>query len=258
MSPILVRPVREQLEHDRLIRHLQQKYKRKFEVAVNIGDEQGTAVKIGALLLYPDLVLISSRKLAGVIEVETGESVNNLEAMAQWVHFSRSRVPFHLYVPVTAYESARRLCEANHAQVSEVWTYRPAADGFDLVRISLDASATRVRGPMATLATIPPKPAPPPPPPVAPPPVPVKAASPPPAPPPVKAKAPPVAARPVAKKPAPARPAPGKLAQVKPAAAKPAPAKSRAATKPVRKPAPPARKPAAGRRKPATPATRRR
>ncbi len=51
MSPILVRPVREQLEHDRLIRHLQQKYKRKFEVAVNIGDEQGTAVKIGALVV---------------------------------------------------------------------------------------------------------------------------------------------------------------------------------------------------------------
>jgi len=260
VSPILVRPVREQLEHDRLIRHLQQKYKRKLDVAVNIGDEQGTAVKIGALVLYPDLVLISNRKLAGVIEVETGESVNNLEAMAQWVHFARSRVPFHLYVPVTAYESTRRLCEANHAQVSEVWTYRPAADGFDLVRISVDASATRFRGPMATLATIPPKPAPPPPaPPVAPPPVPVKAASPTPAPPPaVKAKAPPVAARPVAKKPAPAKPAPAKPAPPKPAPPKPAPAKSRAAAKPVRKPAPRARKPAPGRRKPAASATRRR
>ena len=240
MSTILVRPVREQLEHDRLIRHLQQKYKRKFEVAINAGDEQGTPVKIGALSLFPDLVLITARKLAGVVEVETGESVNNLEAMAQWVHFARSRVPFHLYVPVAAYESARRLCEAHHAQISEVWTYRPGADGFDLVRMSADASAARARGPMATLGTIAPKPAPAPVPPPPPPPAAAKpVASPPP--PAVKAKAP---ARPMVKKPA------------KPA--KPAPAKSRAAAKPVRKPAPPPRKQAAGRRKSPSATTRRR
>ena len=40
MSPILVRPVREQLEHDRVIRLLQAKLKRKHDVAINIGDEQ--------------------------------------------------------------------------------------------------------------------------------------------------------------------------------------------------------------------------
>jgi hypothetical protein len=141
VSPILVRPVREQLEHDRLIRHLQQKYKRKFDVAANIGDEQAAPVKFGPLTLFPDLVLTSGRKLAGVVEVESAESVNNLEAMAQWAHFGKARVPFHLYVPVTAYETARRLCEANSAKVSEVWTYRPALDGFDLVRMSSDPSA---------------------------------------------------------------------------------------------------------------------
>ena len=47
MSPIFVRPVREQLEHDRLIRHLHARYKRKFEVEVNLGDEQLAPVKIG-------------------------------------------------------------------------------------------------------------------------------------------------------------------------------------------------------------------
>jgi hypothetical protein len=249
VSPILVRPVREQLEHDRLIRHLQQKYKKKFEVAMNVGDEQGTPIKIGTLTLFPDLVLITGRKLAGVIEVESGESVNNLEAMAQWVHFARSRVPFHLYVPMTAYETTRRLCEANHAQVSEVWTYRPAADGFDLVRMSTDASAARVRGPMATLATVAPKPVPVSP---APPPAPVKAAAPvppPPAKPPEKQ-----IAKPLTKPPAklPARPA------AKPVARKPAPPKSRAVAKPVRKPVPRSRKPAAVRRKPTSSAARRR
>jgi hypothetical protein len=145
MSPIFVRPVREQLEHDRLIRHLQNKYKRKGEVAINVGDEQIAPVKIGALTLFPDLVLTTNKRLAGLVEVESGESVNNLEAMAQWVHFSKARVPFHLYVPVSVYDAARRLCEANRAHVSEIWTYRPAVDGFDLVRMFHDASAAALR-----------------------------------------------------------------------------------------------------------------
>ena len=148
MSPIFVRPVREQLEHDRLIRHLQTKYKRKLEVAINVGDEQVAPVKIGALTLFPDLVLTSGRKLAGLVEVESAESVNNLEAMAQWVHFSKARVPFHLYVPVTVYDAARRLCEANKASVSEIWTYRPSVEGFDLVRMFHDSSASSA-GPRA-------------------------------------------------------------------------------------------------------------
>ena len=141
MSPIFVRPVREQLEHDRLIRFLQNKYKRKFEVAINVGDEQVAPVKLGAQTFFPDLVLTDGRRLAGLVEVETGESVNNLEAMAQWVHFSRARVPFHLYVPIPGHDAARRLCEQNHVAVTELWTYRPSMDGFDLVRAFHDASA---------------------------------------------------------------------------------------------------------------------
>ena len=107
MSPIFVRPVREQFEHDRLIRFLQNKYKRKFDVAANLGDEQVAPVKVGQTNLFPDLVLTTGKKLAGLAEVESGESVNNLEAMAQWVQFSRARAPFHLYVPVTAFDAAR-------------------------------------------------------------------------------------------------------------------------------------------------------
>ena len=142
MSPIFVRPVREQLEHDRLIRFLQAKYKRKYDALTNVGEERVAPVKIGVATFFPDLVLMEGKKLAGVVEVESGESVNNLEAMAQWVHFARSKVPFHLYVPVTGYDTARRLCEAHQTRVSEVWTYRPVADGFDLVRMSHDATAT--------------------------------------------------------------------------------------------------------------------
>ncbi len=35
MSPIYTRPIREQAEHDRVIRQLQVRYKRKHEVAIN-------------------------------------------------------------------------------------------------------------------------------------------------------------------------------------------------------------------------------
>lgn len=141
MSPIFVRPVREQLEHDRLIRFLQAKYKRKLDAAINVGDEKVAPVKIGGGLYFPDVVLTDDKKLAGVVEVETGESVNNLEALAQWVHFSQARVPFHLYVPVQGYDAARRLCEANSAKPAEIWTYRGTMEGFDLVRMFHDPSA---------------------------------------------------------------------------------------------------------------------
>ena len=152
MSPIFVRPVREQLEHDRLIRFLQARYKRKGEAAINVGEDRVAPVKIGALTLFPDLVLTAGKKLAGVVEVETGESVNHLEALAQWTHFSRAKVPFHLYVPVSGYDAARRLCAAQSATPAEIWTYRVTHDGFDLVRMQHDASLT---GPTAKPAAKP-------------------------------------------------------------------------------------------------------
>jgi len=131
LSPILVRPVREQLEHDRVIRLLQAKLKRKHDVAINVADDQSAGVKIGPSQMFPDLVLSSpdkAHRLEGVIEVETGESVNHLEAMAQWAHFGRVRAPFHLYVPASAVDIARRLCAENDVSVSEIWSYHSLGD----------------------------------------------------------------------------------------------------------------------------------
>jgi hypothetical protein len=130
LSPILVRPVREQLEHDRVIRLLQAKYKRKFETAVNPGHEQNAPVG-GPPPWFPDLVLQSSeksRRLLGVVEVETTESINHLEAMSQWGAFSRLRVPFHLYVPAGSVDSARRLFTDLQIPVSELWSYSSFGD----------------------------------------------------------------------------------------------------------------------------------
>ncbi len=141
MSPILVRPVREQLEHDRVIRLLQAKYKRKFEVGINPGNEQAVPVGTGPAAWYPDLVLQSterSRKLLGVVEVETAESVNNLEAMSQWATFAKLRAPFHLYVPQSMIDPARRLCLDLQISVSEIWMYHMLGDQmrFTLVQRS--------------------------------------------------------------------------------------------------------------------------
>jgi hypothetical protein len=130
LSPILVRPVREQLEHDRVIRLLQAKYKRKFETAINPGHEQNAPVG-GPPPWFPDLVLQSSeksRRLMGVVEVETTESINHLEAMSQWAAFSRLRVPFHLYVPAGSIDSARRLANDQQISIAELWSYNAFGD----------------------------------------------------------------------------------------------------------------------------------
>jgi hypothetical protein len=121
--------VREQLEHDRVIRLLQAKYKRKFDVAINPGNEQTAPVGTGTTAWYPDLVLQErGRKLVGVVEVETAESVNNLEAMSQWVAFGKLRAQFHLYVPASAIDSTRRLCADLGIPVAEIWAYHSIGD----------------------------------------------------------------------------------------------------------------------------------
>ncbi len=131
MSPILVRPVREQLEHDRIIRLLQAKAKRKFEAGINPGNELNAAVGNGPSAVYPDVVLMSperGHRLQTVIEVETGESVNHLEALSQWANFGKLRAAFHLYVPAGMVDVARRLCEENQVHVNEIWSYHTIGD----------------------------------------------------------------------------------------------------------------------------------
>jgi hypothetical protein len=150
LSPILVRPVREQLEHDRIIRLLQTKSRRRFDAGINPGIERNVAVGTGAASVYPDLVLQSldrTRKLEAIVEVETGESVNHLEALAQWAHFSRLRAPFHLYVPSGMVDVARRLCEDNQILVNEFWSYHTIGDEvrFTLVHRAREAAPAKGR-----------------------------------------------------------------------------------------------------------------
>jgi hypothetical protein len=150
LSPILVRPVREQLEHDRIIRFLHAKFRRRYEAAMNPGMEQNAAVGAGTTALYPDLLLMSldrGHKLQVVVEVETGESVNHLEALAQWAHYARTRAPFHLYVPAGMVDVARRLCEDNQIHVAEIWSYHIVGDQprFTLVHRNREAPPAQPR-----------------------------------------------------------------------------------------------------------------
>ena len=150
MSPILTRPVREQLEHDRIIRQLQARYKRKHEVVINPGNEQNQSVTVGQLAVFPDLLLYSQergRRLQGTVEVETGESVNQLEALAEWGVFSKLKVPLHLYVPPGSLDTVRRLCTEHQIEIGELWTFSVALDQvrFTMVHRSPEAAAAAAR-----------------------------------------------------------------------------------------------------------------
>jgi hypothetical protein len=132
VSPILTRPVREQLEHDRVIRQLQARYKRKTDVIINPGNEQNQSVTVGELVVYPDLLVFAegARRLLVTVEVETGESVNAIEARAEWGVYSKLRVPLHLYVPPNCVDAARRICDEYQILVAELWTYSMTFDKF--------------------------------------------------------------------------------------------------------------------------------
>lgn len=148
MSPILTRPVREQLEHDRVIRQLQARYKRKNEVIINPGNEQNQSVTVGELVVFPDLLLFGEggRRLVGTVEVETGESVNSIEARAEWGVYTKLKVPLHLYVPPLSVDAVKRICAEYQIVVSELWTYTTSFDQvrFTMVHRSPDAPVAKV------------------------------------------------------------------------------------------------------------------
>ena len=117
---------------------------------MNPGAEQNVPVAGGPVPLFPDLVLLApdrGRKLQVIVEIETGESVNHLEALAQWAHFGRVRAAFHLYVPAGMVDVARRLTEDNQIHVAEIWSYHVVGDEprFTLVHRNRDAMPVQPR-----------------------------------------------------------------------------------------------------------------
>ena len=128
MSPILLRPIREQIEHDRVVRQLYKRWRRRYAVAINPDREEEASVRAKGKILYPDVILTNREgggggRLHAVVEVETTESVNYLEAMAQWAPLAKVRGAFYLYVPAGFSDAALRFCDSNNIAVSEIWTY---------------------------------------------------------------------------------------------------------------------------------------
>ena len=149
MTPILVRPIREQVDHDRVIRQLEAKWRRnrgRYAVASNVGSENKAPVRVGGQSLYPDLIVMNTegaKRLHALVEVETAESVNHLEAMAQWARFAKARGEFHLYVPANKSDIATRLAKKMGINVSEVWSYYPVGEEIRFSMMYRSPSAER-------------------------------------------------------------------------------------------------------------------
>ena len=160
---ILIRPVREQFEHDRVIRALEVAFAERYGVDVNVGDERRVPVKAGSGQAFPDLILSSqepAKKPYAIVEVETAESVNNLEAMYQWGLFNKARTQFHLYVPAAYVDAARRLCAQHQIAPAEVWSFAPlSGDQIRLERVYRDTSLppdahAKADGPVVDIVSI--------------------------------------------------------------------------------------------------------
>jgi hypothetical protein len=115
-------------------------------VAINPGPEQNQSVMVGDLAVYPDLLLYSTEKtnrLEATVEVETSESVNQLEALAEWGVFSKLKAAFYLYVPPQCLESVRRICDEHQFPVAEIWTYHMALDQIRFTQVYRSPNAPK-------------------------------------------------------------------------------------------------------------------
>src|SRR4029077_16269293 len=79
------------------------------------------------------------------IEVETVESVNHLEALAEWVNFGKQRPALHLYVPAAMMEVAKRLCTDHNVAVAEIYSYHAVGDEIRFVPVYRAPSESRAR-----------------------------------------------------------------------------------------------------------------
>jgi hypothetical protein len=78
--------------------------------------------------------------------------VNNLEAMSQWATFGRLRAPFHLYVPASNIDTAKRLCVDLNIAADEIWAYNALGDQmrFTLVQRSSRSPEPKAKAKAAT------------------------------------------------------------------------------------------------------------
>lgn len=120
-------------EHDRIVRASATTYgdmvSKGYKVSINPGGEKNQFVGPEFNPCYPDVVVwipdsfgSTKGKAAIIEEIETADSVNDLEA-EQWKDYGSLGVKFLLVVPNGYCQSALRLINKNGANVSELWYY---------------------------------------------------------------------------------------------------------------------------------------
>ncbi len=75
---------------------------------------------------YPDIVLLWLYVIDNVKEigeVETNGSVNETEALSQWLEYGKLGVPFDLFVPSETYTNAQELVKKYEIKLSEIVPY---------------------------------------------------------------------------------------------------------------------------------------
>ena len=99
-------------------------------------------------MVFPDVLVFAegTKRLLSTVEVETGESVNPIEARAEWGVYSKLKVPLHLYVPPRASRRPSASATNTRSWSSELWTYTTSFDQvrFTLVHRSPDAPTVKV------------------------------------------------------------------------------------------------------------------
>jgi hypothetical protein len=75
---------------------------------------------------YPDIVVVWLYVIDNVKEigeVETSDSVNETEALSQWLEYGKLGVPFDLFVPSETYTNAHELVKKYEIKLSEIVPY---------------------------------------------------------------------------------------------------------------------------------------
>ena len=122
--PTRLRSRVEQKLHDKAIRDIvAEKYTpaNGFHVYTNPGDKKNFPVE---RVLYPDIVLVgtASHRVETIAEVETDSSVSYQERL-QWLDYSKTRLPFYLFVPAGSYKNAADIIKRTHTRVDDVIPY---------------------------------------------------------------------------------------------------------------------------------------
>ncbi len=139
-----IRTTLDRSEHDRIVSASAATYgelqSKGYKVSINPGGEKNQFVGLESNPRYPDVVVwmpdsfgSTKGKAAIVEEIETADSVNDLEA-EQWKDYGSLGIKFLLVVPKGYCEEALRLISKYGANVSEVWYYYYEYDNIKFVK----------------------------------------------------------------------------------------------------------------------------